>query len=88
LKIDANHRLIAFDIKDLHVNIPIREKLRIAKQYLSADNDELTTEQIMTLIHVSLQQNYFSSGNYIHQPEKGVSMGSPLSRTLYSSTLL
>ena len=32
LKIDENHRLITFDIKDLYVNIPIRETLRIARK--------------------------------------------------------
>jgi len=83
LKIDANHRLTTFDIKDLYVNIPIRETLRIAKKYLSRDNDDkLTTEQIITLLQVILQQNYISSDNCIYQSEKGVSMGSPLSGTV------
>jgi hypothetical protein len=31
LKIDENHRLITFDIKDLYVNIPIKETLTIKK---------------------------------------------------------
>ena len=70
-----------FDIKDLYVNIPIRETLRIDRKYLITENDEKTTEQIITLLHVTLQQNYFTFGNCIYQPEKGVSMGSPLSCT-------
>jgi hypothetical protein len=82
LKIDENHRLITFDIKDLYVNIPTRETLRITRKYLITENDKQTTEQIITLLHVILQQNYFTFDSCIYQPEKGVSMGSPLSGTI------
>ena len=34
MRIDENHRMITLDIKDLYVNIPIQETLRIAKTLL------------------------------------------------------
>jgi len=82
MKLDENHRMITLDIKDLYVNIPIRETLRIAKTLLLENNNEHTTKQIITLLEVTLQQNYFSFCNNIYQPEKGVSMGSPISNTV------
>ena len=37
---------------------------------------------MITLLEVTLQQNYFSFCNNIYQPEKGVSMGSPISNSV------
>ena len=82
MKLDENHRMITLDNKDLYVNIPIQETLRIAKTLLLENNNEHTTKQMITLLEVTLQQNYFSFCNNIYQPEKGVSMGSPISNTV------
>ena len=82
IKLDANHRMITLDIKDLYVNIPIQETLRITRTILLENNDEHTTKQMITLLEVILQQNYFSFCNNIYQPEKGVSMGSPISNII------
>jgi hypothetical protein len=82
LKINEHHRMITFDIKDLYVNIPITETLAITKQLLSEHNEEQTTTQILMLLESVLQQNYFSFQNNTYQPEKGVSMGSPISNTV------
>ena len=54
----------------------------IAKNLLLENNNEHTSKQIITLLEVTLQQNYFSFCNNIYQPEKGVSMGSPISNTV------
>jgi len=82
LKIDQNSRMITFDIKDLYVNIPIEETLQITEAYLSKHNNERITQQIIMLIQTILNQNYFSFQNKIYRPEKGVSMGSPISNTI------
>jgi hypothetical protein len=74
--------MITFDIKDLYVNIPITETLAITKQLLSEHNEEQITTQILMLLKSVLQQNYFSFQNNTYQPEKGVSMGSPISNTV------
>jgi len=36
----------------------------------------------MTLLSTILKQNYFSFGDQIYQPDKGVAMGSPVSGTM------
>jgi hypothetical protein len=71
--------LITFDIKDLYVNILIKETLSIMRNLLSEHNDEHTSQQILKLLETILQQNYFTFQNNTYQPEKGVSMGSPIS---------
>jgi retron-type reverse transcriptase len=81
LKIDENHRMITFDIKDLYVNILITETLAITKHLLSEHNEEHITTQILILLETILQQNY-SFQNNTYQPKKGVSMGSPISNTV------
>jgi hypothetical protein len=81
LKIDKNHRMITFDIKDLYVNILITETSTITKHLLSEHNEEHTTTKILILLENVLQQNYFSFQN-TYQPEKGVPTGSPISNTI------
>ena len=79
LKINENHKLITFDIKDLYVNIPIQETLQITELMLIKENSTQITKQTMTLLESTLQLNYFTFRNNIYQPEKGVTMGSPIS---------
>jgi hypothetical protein len=79
LKIHENHTMITFDIKDLYVNIPIHETLNILKIKLLENNNTQITHQILSLLETILSQNYFTYQNKIDQPEKGISMGSPIS---------
>jgi hypothetical protein len=82
LKINEHHRLITVDIKKLYVRIPITETLALTKQLLSEHNEEQITTHILMLLESVLQQNYFSFQNNTYQPEKEVSMGSPISNTV------
>ena len=82
LIINEHHRMITFDIKDLYVNIPIPETFAITKQLVSEHNEEKITTQILMLLETVLHQNYLSFQNNTYQPEKGVSMGSPISNTV------
>jgi len=74
--------MITYDITDLYVNIPITETLAIRKHLLSEQNDGHITTQILMLLETVLQRNYFSFQNNIYQPEEGISMGSPISKTI------
>jgi hypothetical protein len=49
---------------------------------LLKNNDAHVTQQIIILIEAVLSQNYFMFQNKIHQPERRVSMGSPISSTI------
>jgi len=82
MKINDKHRLITFDIKDLYVNIPTKETLKIAKTMLTTRNNKIITQQMTQLLEITLQQNYFIFVNKLYQPEKGISMGSPLSNDI------
>jgi len=74
--------MISFDIKDLYVNIPIKDTIKITEDILSEHNTEPITQQIIILLKTILEQNYFTFLDNIYQTEKGVSMGSPLSNTI------
>jgi len=76
LKINVNHKMMTYDIKDVYVNIPTEESLMITKSLLLKHSDAQVTKQIITLLEIILQQNYYSFENILYQPEKGVSMGS------------
>jgi hypothetical protein len=79
LTTNENHRMINYDIKDLYVNIPIADTLTITKSMLNKHNDSQITRQLLRLLDVILHQNYLAFQNQIYKPEKGVSMGSPIS---------
>ena len=79
LKINENHRMITFDIKDPYVNIAIDKTINIIKTKLLQNNNPQITHKILSLLKVVLSQNYFPFQQKIYQPEQGVSMGSPIS---------
>ena len=74
--------MITYDIKDLYVNIPIEETLKIARQQLIENNDRNKTEQIITCLRTILSQNYFEFQGNIYHTDKGIAMASPISRTV------
>jgi len=82
LNLSKDHQLITYDIKGLYVNIPIEETRAITTSVLLKNNDAHVTQQIITLMERVLSQNYFIFQNKIYQPEKGVSMGSPIYSTI------
>jgi len=82
LKLDHNSRMVTFDIKGLYVNIPVGEKIQITQTQLAKYNSPQITQQTITLLQAILKQNYFAFENKIYQPEKGVSMGSPISNII------
>jgi hypothetical protein len=75
--------MITKDIKDLYVNLPIQNILRITKFWLNKHNIVNTiTEEALHLLKVILKQNYFQYSNQFFQPEKGIAMGLPISSTI------
>jgi retron-type reverse transcriptase len=82
IKITENLRMIKFDTKDLYVNIPIDETLKITEQQLLKYNEKHKTKQIISILHAILKKNYFEYQDITHHPSKGVAMGSPISGTI------
>ena len=82
LKINVNHKMITYDIKDLFINIPIEDPLSITKALSLKNNNTQITQQIITLLRLVVSQTYFIFQNQTYQPEKWVAMGSPVSNTI------
>jgi hypothetical protein len=83
IRISETHTIVNLDIKDLYVNLPIQNILRITKFWLNKHNcDSTTTEQTLYLLETILKQNCFHYNNRHYQPNKGIAMGSPLSSTI------
>jgi len=78
----GNYRMVTYDNRDLYVNFPTKEILRITKSLLLNHNDTRTSKQIITLLDVILQQITSPFKNHIYQPETGVSVASPISSTI------
>jgi retron-type reverse transcriptase len=80
LKLEETYRLITFDIRDLYVNLPIQEILQITEFLLRSKKlDKLVIQQTLQLLNIILIQNYCQFEDSFYQPEKGVTMGSPIS---------
>jgi hypothetical protein len=54
----THHRMITFNIRDLDVNIPINETIKITKTLIANHNNEQVTKQIAMLLETVLKQNY------------------------------
>ena len=54
IRVNENHKMATFDIKDLYVNIPIDETLKITEQQLMKNNDKQKTKQIIAILHTIL----------------------------------
>jgi len=50
LTINNKHRMITYDVKDLYVNIPIEETLKITENQLLKNNDKHKTKQIIAIL--------------------------------------
>jgi hypothetical protein len=80
LELKVSHRLATFDIKDLYVNLPTQEILQITKSGLiSKKLEKPLIQQALMILNTILTQNYCQFENSFYQPEKGVTMGSPIS---------
>jgi hypothetical protein len=79
IDISENHRLITFDIQDLYVNVPMEETINITRQRPLHNNGSHTTQQMLALLTVVLNQHYFSFQQTIYQPNQGIAVGSLIS---------
>ena len=83
VQLKENNRIITLDIKDLYVNLPTKNILRITEFWLNKNNqDSTTTHQTLYLLDTILRQNYFQHNDQFYQPNKGIAMGSPVSGIL------
>ena len=80
LKINKQMKFISLDIKDMYSNIPVQETIKIIQNQLNIINtDQEETEQLISLLRSSLDQNYFEFDNQYYLQSEGLPMGGPLS---------
>ena len=68
----------------MYTNIPVKETITILKDNLihSAKLNKQKIEEIITLLQITLKQNYFTFNNQFYNQDEGLAMGSPLSGLL------
>jgi hypothetical protein len=71
------------DIKDLYVKIPTNTALNIVNKILKHNKiDVYTRKELMIIIRLITNQNYFHYEGKFYKSKSGVAMGSPLSGIL------
>jgi hypothetical protein len=79
IKLGPEHKLLPMDIKDLYVKIPVGSTLNIANKLL-VNNwvEKQNRKDIMMILKMIMNQNYFQYEEKFYKPATGVAMGSPL----------
>ncbi|XP_021959716.1 uncharacterized protein LOC110855615 [Folsomia candida] len=82
--VPPNHELVSFDVTSLFTRVPIQQTLDYIKKRLDSCNDwkavtKLTSEEVMKLIKVTVNSNYFTRTGKIYKQNDGTPMGSPIS---------
>jgi hypothetical protein len=71
------------DIKGLYVNIPINYTHNIVNKLLKNNRvDKCILKEIMSVLMMIMNQNYFQYDDKFYKPKSGVALGSPLSSTM------
>lgn len=82
--VDNSYMLVSFDVSNLFTNIPRNEVVDLIKEKIVLDNN-FTDEQVielLNLLNICLEQNFFSFNGDIYCQNEGLAMGSPLSPIL------
>jgi hypothetical protein len=84
LQINEHMRIITLDIKDMYVNLPIKEIIQTAQFWINKNNknNKELNEQTLHILNTITKQNYFQYEEQIFQPQKGIAMGTPISGTM------
>jgi hypothetical protein len=78
IPVNDNYKTITLDIKDLYVNLPTQNIVNITKFWLKTNNQNQTIiDEILYLLKIILEQNYFQHEDHFYKPNKGTAMGSP-----------
>ena len=84
IEINSNILMVSYDISNMYTNIPIEKTLNIIKENLEKQNKIHKNEinELINLLKIVLQYNYFQFNGKIYQQNQGLTMGSPLSGLL------
>ena len=80
LYITEKHRILTLDIKGLYVNLPKQGIIQSASFWLDKNNtSKKIKEQIIRLLKIIIEQNYFQYNDQFFKPKNGIAMGLPIS---------
>jgi len=80
IHITENHKIVTLYIKDLYVNLPKQGIIQSTIFWLDRNNiNKKIKEQIIQLLNIIIEQNYFQYNNQFFRPENGIAVGSPIS---------
>lgn len=83
LHLPNNSKLISFDVTNLFPSIPPHETIILVKKMLYDKNvNVIIINEILHLLEICLDQNYFQFNNKIYTAQDGLIMGNPLSPIL------
>jgi hypothetical protein len=75
IKVGPEHKLLTMDIKDLYTKIPADSTLRIASKLLNDNGvEKQNKKEIMVVLKMITNQNYFQYEGKYYQPQTGVIM--------------
>lgn len=83
-KMNRGYKIFSLDIVNLYANIPIDEAIQILERKLK-ESDKISDHECKELVHmirIILDQNYFTYKGRLFKAENGVAMGGPLSYTI------
>ena len=77
-------RIDSLDMKDMYVNLPTKEIIKSAQLWLNKhnNNSKEINEQMLHVLNIIMNQNYFQYEGQIFQPQKVIAMGSPISASM------
>ena len=74
VKLPPNYKIASFDIVKLYTNIPVRDTLQILRNNLFESNklNAQMIEELMGLLEVILEQNYFTFNDQCYSQSDGL----------------
>ena len=76
INLSPNSKFISLDIKDMYSNVPINETIQIISNQLNnLGKNSQYSNQLIKLLNITLNQNYFSHNNNIYIQQDGLPMG-------------
>ena len=84
MELEAQDRLVSFDITNLFTQVPVDEALKVLEERLSADytlmeRTSIPVSQMTELIEICLRTTFFQVQDTFYEQLDGAVMGSPLS---------
>lgn len=84
IRVENSFKLASLDVTNLFTNIPRKEVLDLIKQKITDANHMLDDQikELINLLNLCLEQNFFSFNGETYYQNEGLAMGSPLSPIL------